>query len=204
MISECRVGQSPRWVARLCRGCREHSCLRGGTETMLARAARRAVRSIPAAPLARWMSHDVDVMEVHSHETRHFRPTKPHGILGLGEAKYNEMYEESISDPTAFWGRAALDYEWSKPVRRLAVRRILQIQPRSAAGSAGWRLGVLQAQRCDESHLALVPGRSLTRSASLTRTFGSRRSAGSKTARPTCLSTAWTGTWLQAWATAQR
>ncbi|KAA0161469.1 hypothetical protein FNF27_03462 [Cafeteria roenbergensis] len=54
-------------------------------------------------------------MEVHSHEHRHFMPKRPHGLLGLGEAKYKEMYQESINDPAAFWGRIGKTYDWFKP-----------------------------------------------------------------------------------------
>lgn len=59
-------------------------------------------------------------MEVHSHEHRHFMPKRPHGLLGLGEAKYKEMYQESINDPAAFWGRIGKTYDWFKPVRFVA------------------------------------------------------------------------------------
>lgn len=62
-------------------------------------------------------------MEVHSHEHRHFMPKRSHGILGLGEAKYKEMYQESIDDPAAFWGRIGKTYDWFKPVSCFCVRR---------------------------------------------------------------------------------
>jgi propionyl-CoA synthetase len=37
--------------------------------------------------------------------------------MNIRERSYHEVYARSLKDPTGFWGEAAREIDWIKPVR---------------------------------------------------------------------------------------
>lgn len=42
-------------------------------------------------------------------------PERMAGAHCDSKEKYDKLYEESIEDPAAFWGKIAADFKWEKP-----------------------------------------------------------------------------------------